>query len=282
VDYEGAIFLWRVDKRDFTLWTITSTTTLFFGIEIGVLIGVSMLILTQLYFCSWSYLFEIKRSDDVESSITTYMNCATLLKDSQSCNAWNFSGWFFTCICYTRVCKPSYRWDKFLFNLLVLFLRNGFHSYPWSHTITYVLAAVLGRLPGTTVYRNMKQYPEAYTYNGIVIVRIDAPIYFANISYIKDRWNWHLVPDLLSVMIHIKNQHNNTMFRNCRLREYEVAIDKHTSKGPDMERIYFVILEMSRKSNVSSIHSSKLTEVINLIDNGWDVTQLSHTSTRAL
>lgn len=48
-------------------------------------------------------------------------------------------------------------------------------------------AAVLGRLPGTTVYRNVQQYPEAYTYNGIVIVRIDAPIYFANISYIKDR-----------------------------------------------------------------------------------------------
>lgn len=48
-------------------------------------------------------------------------------------------------------------------------------------------AAVLGRLPGTTVYRNVKQYPEAYTYNGIVIVRVDAPIYFANTSYIKDR-----------------------------------------------------------------------------------------------
>lgn len=48
-------------------------------------------------------------------------------------------------------------------------------------------AAVLGRLPGTTVYRNTLQYPEAYTYNGIIVVRVDAPIYFANISYIKDR-----------------------------------------------------------------------------------------------
>jgi sulfate transporter 4 len=103
VDYEGAIFLWRVDKRDFTLWTITSTTTLFFGIEIGVLIGVG-----------FSLAFVIHES-----------------------------------------ANPH--------------------------------IAVLGRLPGTTVYRNMKQYPEAYTYNGIVIVRIDAPIYFANISYIKDR-----------------------------------------------------------------------------------------------
>ena len=41
-------------------------------------------------------------------------------------------------------------------------------------------AAVLGHLPGTTVYRNSHQYPEAYTYNGIVIVRVDASIYFAN------------------------------------------------------------------------------------------------------
>ncbi|XP_065872952.1 sulfate transporter 4.1, chloroplastic-like isoform X1 [Euphorbia lathyris] len=40
VDYHEAIFLWRVDKKDFLLWTITSTTTLFLGIEIGVLVGV--------------------------------------------------------------------------------------------------------------------------------------------------------------------------------------------------------------------------------------------------
>uniref|UniRef100_A0A803P2D4 SLC26A/SulP transporter domain-containing protein n=1 Tax=Cannabis sativa TaxID=3483 RepID=A0A803P2D4_CANSA len=42
VDFEEAIFLWRVDKKDFLLWIITSTTTLFLGIEIGVLIGVGV------------------------------------------------------------------------------------------------------------------------------------------------------------------------------------------------------------------------------------------------
>lgn len=31
VDYDEAIFLWHVDKRDFLLWTITCTTTLFLG-----------------------------------------------------------------------------------------------------------------------------------------------------------------------------------------------------------------------------------------------------------
>ncbi|KAJ6909507.1 sulfate transporter 4.1 [Populus alba x Populus x berolinensis] len=103
VDYDEAIFLWHVDKKDFVLWIITSATTLFLGIEIGVLVGVGA-----------SLAFVIHES-----------------------------------------ANPH--------------------------------IAVLGRLPGTTVYRNIEQYPEAYTYNGIVIVRIDAPIYFANISFIKDR-----------------------------------------------------------------------------------------------
>ncbi|ESQ48780.1 hypothetical protein EUTSA_v10020199mg [Eutrema salsugineum] len=149
VDYEGAIFLWRVDKRDFTLWTITSTATLFFGIEIGVLVGVG-----------FSLAFVIHES-----------------------------------------ANPH--------------------------------IAVLGRLPGTTVYRNMKQYPEAYTYNGIVIIRIDAPIYFANISYIKDR-----------------------------LREYEVATDKRTTnRGPEVERIYFLILEMSPVTYIDSSAVEALKEL---------------------
>ncbi|CAK8540985.1 unnamed protein product [Lathyrus sativus] len=139
VDYDEAIFLWRVDKKDFLLWTITSTMTLFLGIEIGVLVGVGA-----------SLAFVIHES-----------------------------------------ANPH--------------------------------IAVLGRLPGTTVYRNVKQYPEAYTYNGIVIVRIDAPIYFANISYLKDR-----------------------------LREYEVVVDSSTRRGPEVERISFVILEMAPVTYVDS------------------------------
>lgn len=42
VDYDEAMFLWRVAKRDFLLWIITFIFTLFLGIEIGVLIGVSI------------------------------------------------------------------------------------------------------------------------------------------------------------------------------------------------------------------------------------------------
>ncbi|KAF6148854.1 hypothetical protein GIB67_014225 [Kingdonia uniflora] len=139
VDYDEAIFLWRVDKKDFLLWTITFVTTLFLGIEIGVFVGVG-----------FSLAFVIHESAN-------------------------------------------------------------------PHT------AVLGRLPGTTIYRSVQQYPEAYTYNGIVIVRIDAPIYFANISYIKER-----------------------------LQEYEIDIDGSTKRGPEVERIYFVIIEMAPVTYIDS------------------------------
>ncbi|GAB4836529.1 Sulfate transporter 4.1, chloroplastic [Ancistrocladus abbreviatus] len=146
VDYEEAILLWRIDKKDFVLWAITCTTTLFLGIEIGVLVGVGV-----------SLAFVIHES-----------------------------------------ANPH--------------------------------IAVLGRLPGTTIYRNVKQYPEAYTYHGIVIVRVDAPIYFANISYIKDR-----------------------------LREYEAYSDGSSRRGPEVERVYFVILEMSPVTYIdaSAAHALK-------------------------
>lgn len=139
VDYSEATFLWRVDKRDFLLWTITCIVTLFLGIEIGVLAGVGV-----------SLAFVIHES-----------------------------------------ANPH--------------------------------IAILGRLPGTTVYRNIQQYPEAYTYNGIVIVRVDAPIYFANISYIKDR-----------------------------LREYEIEGDGSTRRGPEVTRVHFVIMEMAPITYVDS------------------------------
>ncbi|KAL8470428.1 hypothetical protein ACS0TY_033060 [Phlomoides rotata] len=141
VDYDEAFFLWRVDKRDFLLWTITFIFTLFLGIEIGVLVGVGV-----------SLAFVIHES-----------------------------------------ANPH--------------------------------IAVLGRLPGTTIYRNIEQYPEAYSYNGIVIVRIDAPIYFANISYIKDK-----------------------------LREYEIEGDSDAAikRGPEVTRIHFVILEMAPITYIDS------------------------------
>ena len=103
VDYEEAIYLWKVHKFDFGNWMLAFLGTLFLGVELGlgIAVGISLLLV----------IFE--------------------------------------------------------------------SAYP--HT------AILGRLPGTTEYRNIKNYPQAERYDGIVVVRIDAPIYFANTQNIRDK-----------------------------------------------------------------------------------------------
>ncbi|KAF7816937.1 sulfate transporter 1.3 [Senna tora] len=53
--------------------------------------------------------------------------------------------------------------------------------------VTRPQTAILGRIPGTTVYRNTQQYPEATKVSGVLIVRIDSAIYFSNSNYVKER-----------------------------------------------------------------------------------------------
>jgi sulfate transporter 4 len=143
LDYDEAMYLWRVHKFDFGVWVIACLGTMFLGVEIGlaIAVGVSLLLVTY------------------ES------------------------------------------------------------AYP--HT------AVLGRLPGTTVYRNTKQYPEAERYDGIVMVRVDAPIYFANTQNVREK-----------------------------LQKYERQAEEELAVKSENGRVQFLILEMSPVSHVdtSALH----------------------------
>jgi SulP family sulfate permease len=47
--------------------------------------------------------------------------------------------------------------------------------------------AVLGRIPGTTQFRNVERSPSALTTDGVVVVRVDAPLYFANLDYLREK-----------------------------------------------------------------------------------------------
>jgi len=47
--------------------------------------------------------------------------------------------------------------------------------------------ATLGRIPGTTIYRNVKRFPEVETSPGIHVLRIDAAISFANANFVKQQ-----------------------------------------------------------------------------------------------
>jgi sulfate transporter 4 len=47
--------------------------------------------------------------------------------------------------------------------------------------------AILGKVPGSTIYRNIKQYKESQVYPGILAFRIDAPLYFGNVTSVEDK-----------------------------------------------------------------------------------------------
>lgn len=53
--------------------------------------------------------------------------------------------------------------------------------------VTRPRIVVLGKVPRTSVYRNIQQYPEATKVPGILIVRVDSAIYFSNSNYMRDR-----------------------------------------------------------------------------------------------
>ena len=54
------------------------------------------------------------------------------------------------------------------------------------HRISYPNVVHLGQLPGTTAFRNIKRNPTAIEVAGVILFRIDASLYYANSSYLKD------------------------------------------------------------------------------------------------
>ncbi|MEZ4267824.1 MAG: sulfate permease [Myxococcota bacterium] len=46
--------------------------------------------------------------------------------------------------------------------------------------------AILGQLPGTESYRNLDRFPEARRIPGMTLVRVDAPFYFGNVTFLRD------------------------------------------------------------------------------------------------
>lgn len=53
--------------------------------------------------------------------------------------------------------------------------------------VSYPATAVLGRLKGTSAFRDVSVHPEVETIPGLLIFRFDAPIIFANAGYLADQ-----------------------------------------------------------------------------------------------
>ncbi|KAL4556022.1 hypothetical protein LXL04_038657 [Taraxacum kok-saghyz] len=100
--------------------------------------------------------------------------------------------------------------------------------------VTRPRTAVLGKIPQTSVYRNVEQYPGATWVPGVLIIRVDSAIYFSNSNYIKERY------ELLS-----------TDIEDLRWLTDEEEMFK------DQPRVEYLIVDMSPVTDIdtSSIHA---------------------------
>lgn len=90
---------------------------------------------------------------------------------------------------------------------------------------------VLGNMPNSMIYRRMDQYPMAQCVPGVFIIQIDAPIYFANSSYLRERLS----------------------------RWIDEEEDKIKDKGEDT--LQYVILDMGAVGSIDTSGISMLGEV---------------------
>ncbi|KAL1321261.1 hypothetical protein AAHE18_14G115700 [Arachis hypogaea] len=68
-----------------------------------------------------------------------------------------------------------------------LALAVGLSTFKILLQITRPKTVMLGKIPGTDIYRNLHQYKEAVRVPGFLILSIEAPINFANITYLNER-----------------------------------------------------------------------------------------------
>ncbi|OQV23680.1 Solute carrier family 26 member 6 [Hypsibius exemplaris] len=100
----------------------------------------------------------------------------------------------------------------------------------------------LGRLPGTDIYRRTDVYKTACEIPGVKIVRVDAPVYFANAAYIKHRL--YTLADLNNLIIKYKEanpvKETTTPAVDDERREYAYSLnlaldndnDEHDEHNP--------------------------------------------------
>ena len=110
--------------------------------------------------------------------------------------------------------------------------------------------AVLGRVPGTTNFRNVERTPGAVTIPGVVVLRVDAPLYFANAEFVAEtvREVEASYPDPLRVLI-LDFSSVTDLDTTAEAVLSELA-DDYTARGVEfyLANVKGIILDVMRRS----------------------------------
>lgn len=73
-------------------------------------------------------------------------------------------------------------------NTLVDKIQVGVSVFKILLHVTRPNTVVMGNIPGTSIYRNMARYNDAVRIPSFLIIAVEAPIYFANSTYLQERY----------------------------------------------------------------------------------------------
>ncbi|KAJ1687164.1 hypothetical protein LUZ63_018554 [Rhynchospora breviuscula] len=94
---------------------------------------------------------------------------------------------------------------------------------------------VLGNLPRTTTFRNIEQYPEAIRIPGILVIKVDSAIYFANATYIREKiLRWLRDEEDL-------NRHHGLARTQHLILEMSAVTDIDTSGVHELEELFKIL-----------------------------------------
>lgn len=98
--------------------------------------------------------------------------------------------------------------------------------------------AELGYVKGMDDYLNIERFPEAETFDDVLMIRIDAPIYFANMAYIEEHLRERMIEHRHLKHVVIDFSGVNDMDA-VALDEFDEWLDYHRSEGV---HFYFVLV----------------------------------------
>lgn len=90
--------------------------------------------------------------------------------------------------------------------------------------------AVLGRLPGTTVYKNIDRFEEAVVPANMKIIRFDDELYFANAAFFVEKFKSFVRPNTKGIKVVVLDASGMNGIDSVGIRAFEEVLDFYSAR----------------------------------------------------
>jgi len=107
--------------------------------------------------------------------------------------------------------------------------------------------SVLWRLPNTPIYRNIKQESTGHFIPGVMIIRIGASMYFANVAFIRD-----YISKMIAEFSEAADTGPGRVFTSAAEGKHASNASGMQAATPASEQIQYIVIEMTPVTSIDS------------------------------